>query len=334
MAVSLHDVAHAASLSCETLLEGLVSPSSLEPEVVRHVMKHIRQSKYLETFDRWKQSERSTPLAVLIPGFESGSTQETFRGIDRVMSALGLNASMVVLPTRSSVPFREGVLHNLLKTPMIDAVIAMNLKPDSQTLATYTSEGKPLILMHCAPPKAQSVMLENIKGSSTAVNYLVRKGYRRIALVNGPSDGPVPGLVSAERMMGYISALQRAALHHDDALVFETPDFDPESGRLAFEAFRSRSIQPDAVFCTAGDLVAIGYIKAAQNAGLRVPEDIAVIGYDDLPIASLVTPPLTTIRQRLMIAGAAAAVLALEAYVNGPGQNLVIMPELVIRGTA
>ncbi len=334
MAVSLHDVAHAASLSCETLLEGLVSPSSLEPEVVRHVMKHIRESRYLETFDRWKQSERTTPLAVLTPGFDTGASQETFRGMDRVMSALGLNASMVVLPTRSSVPYREGALHNLLKTPVIDAVIAMNLKPDPETLALYLSERKPLVLMHSTPPGAQSVMLENIKGSSTAVNYLVRKGYRRIALVNGPSEGPEPGLVPAERMMGYISAMQRAALHHEDALVFETPDFDPESGRLAFEAFRSRSIQPDAVFCAAGDLVAIGFIQAAQKAGLRVPEDIAVIGYDDLPIASLVTPPLTTIRQRLMIAGAAAVVLALEAYVNGPGQNLVIMPELVIRGTA
>ncbi len=81
-------------------------------------------------------------------------------------------------------------------------------------------------------------------------------------------------------------------------------------------------------------MTAIGFMNAAREKGIRVPEDIAVIGYDDLPVAALVSPGLTTIRQRLMIAGAGALVLALESAVNGQGENLLIIPELVVRGSA
>ncbi len=334
MSVSIHDVAKTISLSCETIIEALISPSSLEPEVVRHIMKHIRESGYLDTFLRWKGEKRTTSIAVLNSVFDSASGMEAFKGMDRVMSALGLNTSMVVLPTRFSSVYREVLLNSLISYEVIDCVVAMNIKPEAATLVRYADSKKPLILMHTTPPGVQSVVLENIKGTSIGINYLVRKGYRRIALVNGPTTGPETGLVPAERLMGYISAMQRAGLHFDDSLIVETADYEVDSGRQAFETFQKRGNMPDAVFCAAGDLTAIGFMKAALAAGLRVPEDIALIGYDDLPVASLVTPALTTIRQRLMIAGAAAVVLALESYVNGPGENLVIMPELVVRGTA
>lgn len=334
MAVSIHDVATQASLSCETILEGLITPSALEPEVVRFIMKNIRETGYLETFARWKTGKRTPSVAVLTPMLDSASSLEVFKGIDRAMSALGLNTSMVVMPTRFSPVFREEILSGLLPFNMFDAVITINIKPDEETVERYKKLGKALVMMNSAVSGGQSVMLENQKGMSIGVNYLYNKGYRNIALMNGPTGSTEPGSVPSERLIGYLMALHRLGLAFDESLVYETSDYDTDSGIHGFEYFASRGKLPDAVFCASGDMTAIGFINAAMAKGVRVPEDIAVIGYDDLPVAGLVNPGLTTIRQRLMIAGAATLVLALEAVSNGPGQNLVIMPELIQRGSA
>ncbi len=334
MAVSIHDVAKTTSLSCETILEALVSPSSLEPEVVRFVMKTIREIGYLETFGRWKTDKRNASIAVLTSIFDSASGIEVFKGIDRVMSSLGLNTSLVAFPTRFSPAYREDLLSNLLPFSMIDAVITMNLAPDARTVDRYAGLGKPLIMMQTSAPNAQSVLLENQKGMTIGLNYLYSKGYRNIALMNGPSGGAEPGSVPSERLIGYIVALQRLGLPFDESLVFETSDYDTASGINGFAYYHSRGKLPDALFCASGDMTAIGFMNAAREKGIRVPEDIAVIGYDDLPVAAVVTPGLTTIRQRLMIAGAGALVLALESVVNGQGENLLILPELVVRGSA
>ncbi len=334
MAVSIYDIAKETQLSCETILEGLISPSSLEPEIVRFVMKTIGESGYLETFSRWKTDKRGSAVAVLIPMFDSGAGIEIFKGMDRVMSALGLNTSMVAFPTRFSTSYREDLLSGFLRFNMLDAVIAMNLVPDAETIEKFAKLGKPLVLLQATAAGAQSVLLENQKGMSIGINYLFSKGCREIALLNGPSSGNEPGTVPSERIIGYLTAIKRLGLPFDESLVFETADYEAASGIQAFEYFHKRGKMPDAVFCASGDMTAIGFINAAHNMGLRVPEDISVMGYDDLPLASVVTPSLTTIRQRLMIAGAGALVLALESAVNGQGENLVIMPELVIRGSA
>jgi LacI family transcriptional regulator len=331
MGVSIHDVARASSLSCETILEVLVSPSSLEPEVVRFVMKTIRETGYLETFSRWKTDKRGPSVAVLTPMLDSPSVVEIFKGIDRAMSSLGLNTSMVTLPTRFSLVFREELLSTLLTLNFVDAVITINIKPDEKTVQHYNKIGKPLILMQTVVAGGQSVLLENQKGMAIGINYLYNKGYRSIGLLNGPTGGNEPGSVPSERLIGYLMALHRLGLEFDESLVFETSDYDADSGAHGFEYFRKRGKLPDAVFCASGDMTAIGFIKAAREAGVSVPKDLAVMGYDDLPLAHVVTPGLTTIRQRLMIAGAGALVLAYESSVNGPGDNLVIMPELVER---
>lgn len=334
MAVSIRDVARAASLSCETILEVLVSPSSLEPEVVRFVMKTIRKTGYFETFARWKTGKSHDSIAVLTTTVDSPSDIEMFRGIDRVISALGLTVSMFFVPTRFSPTFREESLSTLLMLNMVTSVITLNLNPKPETVKRYSDVGKPLVMLQTKVNGGQSVLLENQKGMSIAVNYLCNKGCNRIALMNGPSSGGEPGSVPSERLLGYVSAMQRVGLPFDESLVYETQNYDGNSGIHGFEYFNKSGQLPDAVICASGDMTAIGFIKEAAHNGVRVPDDILVVGYDDIPVAALVTPALTTIRQRLMIAGAGAVILALEAVVNGPGEDLLIVPELVVRGTA
>jgi LacI family transcriptional regulator len=333
-AVSIRDVAKKSSLSCETILEVLISPSAIEPEVVRFVMKTIRETGYLETFSRWKTGKTSSAIAVLTTMFDSPSGAEVFRGIDRAMSALGLNLSMLGIPTRGSSVFREEIFQTLIPFNMVDGVIAINSPPAHETAEKYARVGKPLIVLEDTVTGAQSVLLENQKGMAIAINYLYGRGHRRIALINGPTEGRRPETVASARLIGYLTSMHRLGLKFDESLVYEAANYDAEAGRSGFAQFKRNGPMPDAVVCAAGDMSAFAFIKAAREEGLRVPEDIAVMGYDDLPVASLMSPALTTIRQRLMIAGAASLVLALEAAVNGMGENLVIMPELVVRDTA
>jgi LacI family transcriptional regulator len=301
--------------------------------MVRFIMKALRDSGYLETFAPWKSKPVDSSVAVLTPMFGNAWSGELFRGIDRVMSALGLSSNMVAFPTRYSPVVRENTLKYLSSFNMIDAVICLGLTPEAHTAETYANLGKPLVLVQTRAPKAQSVLLENQQGMAIGVNYLFGKGLRRIALVNGPTLGMDPGSGPSERLIGYLSAIQRKGLRFDESLVFEAPNFDADGGARAFEYYRKLPEFPQAVFFAAGDMSAVGFCRAALEAGMRIPQDVAVLGYDDLPVASLVTPGLSTIRQRLMLAGAAALVLALESRVTGPGENLVIMPELVERGT-
>ncbi len=334
MGLSIHDVAREASLSCETILEVLTSPSALEPEVVRFVMQTIRKSGYLDTFSRWKNRDERASIAILTSVVDSASTMEIFRGIDRVMQSLGLNASTVIFPTRFSPVIREDLLETLLRFRMVNAVLTVNLTPSVESVEKYNKVGKPLILLQTSVPGAQSVLLENQKGMSIAINYLFRAGHRRIGLINGPTTGREPGAVPSERLMGYLTTLQRLGLEFEQSLVYEARDYFSEDGTKGFEYFYGLDELPDAVICASGDMSALGFIDAARQKGLRIPEDIAVMGYDDLPVARLVHPGLTTIRQRLMLAGAGSVILALESAVNGPGENLVIMPELIERGSA
>jgi len=334
MAVSIHDVAQATSLSCETILEGLITPSALEPEVVRHIMRAIRTSGYLDTFMSWKTGGMGRSVAIVTPWLDSASGMETYKGIDRALSALGLNLTIISLPTRGSPQAREEVLAALLPQANVNAVIVLNMNPSDGILGRYEAAAKPLILLETRSDRAQSVLLENARGMSIGINYLAGRGYRRIALMNGPSTGAEPGGVASERLIGYLTSLQRCGLPFDENLVFESRNYDIDAGFRAFEYFFGNGELPDAVFCATGDMSALGFMKAAHGEGVRVPKDVAVMGYDDLPVAGLVSPGITTIRQRLMIAGAGALVLALEACVNGRGQNLVIIPELVTRETA
>lgn len=334
MGLSIHDVAREASLSCETILEVLISPSALDPEVVRFVMQTIRKSGYLETFAPWKKRGDPATIAILTAGVDSASTNEIFKGIDRAMQSLGLTTSTLIFPTRVSSTIRDDLLDNLLRFRMISAVLTINLTPSIEMVEKYSSLGKPLVLLQTNVSGAQTVLLENQKGMAIAVNYLFRAGHRRIGLLNGPTSGREPGVVAAERLMGYVNTLQRLGIEFEESLVFEAKDYYSEGGAKGFDYFSGLNELPDAVICASGDMSALGFIDAARQRGLRIPDDIAVMGYDDLPVARLVHPGLTTIRQRLMIAGAGALVLALEAASNGTGQSLVIMPELIERGSA
>jgi LacI family transcriptional regulator len=174
------------------------------------------------------------------------------------------------------------------------------------------------------------VDVDNVGGARMAVEHLIRLGHTRIATITGPltmSHGE-------DRLLGYRQALEAHRLPVDERLVV-AGDYTEESGSMGMQRLLSAS--PTALFA-ASDVMAIGALKALREAGLRVPEDVALVGFDDLSIASAIVPALTTVRQPIEHLGSMAADLLLNSLASPPGahtpaQRIILPTQLVLRGS-
>ena len=172
--------------------------------------------------------------------------------------------------------------------------------------------------------------VDNVQGARQAVGHLVELGRRRIVMVNGPGDMAV----SQDRLAGYRAALADAGIKHDTRLELQG-DFDQAAARLAVERFIDGGGKLDAVFA-ASDAMALGAMSAIRHAGRRVPEDVAVVGYDDSPLAVSSDPPLSSVRQPIEEMGREMARALLSQL--GPSRqvprSVVLATELVVRGSS
>jgi DNA-binding LacI/PurR family transcriptional regulator len=194
--------------------------------------------------------------------------------------------------------------------------------------------GVPIVLINShreqRGPYTFSVNVNNRHGAYTATKYLTGLGHRRIAYVTGAADHSD----DLERQAGYRQALAEAGIAHDSALVV------PGTGRAgggerAFPILASQSPPPSAVFCY-NDMTAIGLLQAVRHMGLKVPEDLSVVGFDDIPLASYMSPPLTTIAQPVPKMGRIAVEMVLRLATNqevdrSQVTNVVVQGELIVR---
>jgi len=191
----------------------------------------------------------------------------------------------------------------------------------------YVSLGRDL-----GNPQAYVVCSDNREGGKLATQHLLDKGHQRIGIINGPPIGAVAGL--HDRLEGHQQALSEAGLVFDPALMV-FGDYTRPSGEEAVCKLLSLRQPPTAIFAL-NDRMAMGAIRTIQLAGMRVPEDIAVIGFDDIPAAADFNPPLTTVRGKAREMGQAAAQLLFK-LIDGKelGKKELILPaELVVRGSS
>jgi LacI family transcriptional regulator len=178
-------------------------------------------------------------------------------------------------------------------------------------------------------PLCDAVRPDDEAGSREAAAYLVSRGYRRIGMIQGPPR------YGAQRTAGFRSAMQ-AAKRKAPAELMVRGDWTRRGGQEAMRRLMSLSRRPDAVFC-ANDLMAIGALDVAHELGLDVPDDVAIMGFDDVDAATIVTPQLTTVRNPAYESGSTAGDLLLSRMVRrytGPGRTVVLPCPLVVRGTA
>ena len=171
--------------------------------------------------------------------------------------------------------------------------------------------------------------VDNLEGGRIATECLLQNGHRRIACVTGPLSAQS----AIDRLAGYRTALEAAGIPFDEELVSEG-NYNHRSGYQAMKKLLDKGAQFSGVFCH-NDRMAIGALSALREAGLRIPEDVSVVGYDDCPEAEFADPPLTTIRQNTVEMGAAAAELLIRQVENpgAPAEQVLVHTELVVRAS-
>jgi DNA-binding LacI/PurR family transcriptional regulator len=213
------------------------------------------------------------------------------------------------------------------------ALIAMEIRPDSQTIDMYKAANVPIVLFDEEMVGVSSISTDNVVGGRIAGEYLVKKGRKKIAIVSCRTQ--VAGGYNAEqRLKGFLQALKAAKISIPPEYMIEVPQYSREDGLEVMPKLLDKGI--DAVFCAAGDNCALGLLTVAKDRGVRIPEELALIGFDDLLIARISSPPMTTIKQPLdKIAEAVYKLVTIHgAEILQKPRKMIFNPELVVRNTA
>jgi LacI family xylobiose transport system transcriptional regulator len=300
---TLAEIAREAGVSAPTVSKVLNGRADVAPGTRMRVEELLRAHGYRR---RRAESTRSPLIDLVFHELESAWALEVIRGVENVARDAGMSVVLSEIAGRLT-PGRTWADQVAARRP--HGVILVLSELDESQRALLTSRSIPFVVMDPAGDPGSdvpSIGATNWQGGLAATRHLVELGHTRI----GAISGPLRMMCSRARVDGYRAALETAELPVDPSLIV-TGDFHHEAGyRLGLELLR-RPDRPTAVFA-GNDLQALGLYEAARELGLRVPEDLSVVGFDDLPVARWVGPPLTTVRQPLTEMAEAAARLVLE----------------------
>ncbi|MDQ0599573.1 LacI family xylobiose transport system transcriptional regulator [Streptomyces canus] len=300
---TLAEIAREAGVSAPTVSKVLNGRADVAPATRTRVEELLRAHGYRR---RRAEASRSPLIDLVFHELESAWAMEVIRGVENVARDAGLSVVLSESAGRLT-PGRTWADQVAARRP--HGVILVLSGLDESQRALLTSRAIPFVVMDPAgDPGADvpSIGATNWQGGLAATRHLVDLGHTRIGAISGPSRM----MCSRARIDGYRAALETAGLPVDPALI-KNGDFHHEAGyRLGLELLR-RPDRPTAVFA-GNDLQALGLYEAARELGLRIPEDLSVVGFDDLPVAPWVGPPLTTVRQPLTEMAEAAAKLVLD----------------------
>ena len=324
-AVTISDIAAEAGVSVPTVSRVLNGRADVAPQTRERVEALLRSHGYQRRGSRPK--ERARLVDLVFNDLDSPWAVEIIRGAEDAAHALG--AGTVVSAIHRRVSSARQWLDNL-RARASDGVILVTSDLDPELHSELRRLHVPAVVVDPAGVpalEAPTIGATNWNGAVSATEHLTSLGHRRIAHVAGR-----PGVWSSRaRLDGYRAGVESAGLPFDPDLVVEG-DFDYASGFAAGQRLLTLPDRPTAVFA-GSDTMALGVYEAVRRSGLRVPEDVSVVGFDDLPQAGWSSPPLTTVRQPLAEMGM-LAVRTVQRLVDGErleSQKVELATELVVR---
>jgi LacI family transcriptional regulator len=332
MAVSIRDVAERAGVSVGTVSNVLNRPDRVSEAVVGRVQEAIRELGYVRNdAARQLRAGRSSSIGLVVLDARNPFFTDVARGAEDAAAEHGV---AVLLGDSDEKPEREAAYLDLFEEQRVRGVLVSPLGDIGERLQRLRALGTPVVLVDRIAEDASlsSVSVDDVAGGRTAVAHLLATGRRRIAFVGGP----LALRQVADRLAGAREAV--ATVPGAELEVLEGAALSVLEGRRMGEQLVARpaSQRPDAVF-TANDLLAVGLLQALVMRGAaRVPDDIAIIGFDDIDFAAATVVPLSSIRQPSRLIGQTALGILLEESDDpelAPRQ-VVFQPELVIRDSS
>ncbi len=319
--VTIYEVAQEAGVSVATVSRVLNS-GRVASETRRRVLEAMDRLGYLpNTLARSLATGTSRAVGVVVPDAAGPLYGRMLRGVGDVLEAAGYTH---IIGTSARDPDREARTLRDLSARKVDAVVLIGSSLDGVALRALWAVLPPVVLVEQEGGEVRSptVTVDNEGAAYTATRYLIARGHTRIAHVRGPRRA------GQERYAGYRRALREAGLAEGPVV---QGDFSEPGG---YRAMRALLEQPGftAVFL-ANDRMALGAYRALREAGVRIPEEVSVVGFDDLAFAAYLDPPLTTLRQPAYEMGRAAASAVLSRLSGAEPANVVLSCELVPRAS-
>lgn len=328
--VRLKDVAEQAGVSVKTVSNVVTGRSNVSEATRQRVLRTISELGYRPNASaRHLRTGRSGIIALAVPELDAPYFAELAAAVITAAKARGCT---VLIEDTGGDPAEELKIASGLSEPLIDGVLLSPLRLDQAALASRPSR-VPLVLLgeRDYDVAADHVLIDNVAAARDATAHLLSSGRRRVAAI-GAQRGPASA-TAHQRMRGYQEALFAAGVPFDPSLSAEVAAYRREDGARAMHALLDLPQPPDAVFCF-NDLIAMGAVRAAVDRGLKVPGDLAVVGFDDVEETRYSVPSLTTVapdKQELARMAVDALLARLDQEAQGPPDVLYAEYRLVVR---
>ena len=329
---TISDVAQLAGVHRSTAARAL-SPSAsgmLKPETVVRVTQAADRLGYAtNTLARGLRTSRSQTVGVLLPDLNNPLFPPIVRGIEDALLPHGYTA---LIASTDNDAERERVYFQALLGRQVDGFIIATARDQDPVLDEARRRGIAVVLINRTNTARDFPLVtgDDREGVRAAVRHLVDLGHRRIAHLTGP-DGVSSSTI---RRSAFREAIAEHGLPAEDAPILPCAGFTEDAGRVGAEALLARSPRPTAIFA-ANDLIALGVLRAIQAHGLSCPEDISVVGFNDMRFADAFSPPLTTVHVPHQLMGAEAGGLILEQLgrPDPVGKSILLPVTLTVRGS-
>ncbi len=329
MSATIKDIAAKARVSVVTVSRAMNNKPDISAATKERILKIARQLRYTpNSLAKSMVTRKTHAVGLVMPNSKDPFYAEVIHGICQKLSEQGY--STVLCTSEDDADKELSVLH-LLRERRVDGILLYPVQRDQRYIQELKSSAVPYVLLnrHTNALKCDYVMNDNVAGALEAVNHLIEKGHKKITYVCARPDASS----AQERILGCKRAIQQNGLP-PSALMVEYCDETIEScHRLVKELVAHNNLHALFVW---DDRLAIGALKAIQEEGLRIPQDIALVGYDGIEISAHLFPPLTTVLQPSLQIGQTAAQILLErlgSKERGNPKHVVLKPQLVVRET-
>ncbi|MDI7277153.1 MAG: LacI family DNA-binding transcriptional regulator [Anaerolineae bacterium] len=324
VSITIKDIARVAGVSHSTVSRALSDSPLISAETKERIRRLAEEMGYAPSaLGRALVTRRSGTIGLVVTTITDPFIGEVVQGIEETALSCQYNT---ILCNSNSEPERELKTVRALREKRVDAIIVTSSRLGSLYLAHLRGAGVPIVLVNnqAVGDYIHSVIIDDLRGGEMAGHYLAGLGHRSIAYIGGPIWARSSGL----RLQGCRAALARERADIPPELVL-VGNGRPDGGVQAANELLHMGLPVTAIFCY-NDMTAVGALTALHRAGVRVPEDVSVMGYDDVAIAAHLYPPLTTIAQPKYALGKRAMEMAL-ALINGePGVRDVVLPPTLV----
>lgn len=322
---NISDIAKEAGISVATVSRVINGTANVSPETAARVQAAIAKFNYQpNVWGRRLRQQASRTILVFVPNIRNPYYASIVTGIEETARRMGYGTTLCITNNDKS---RESEFKELLQNGHADGAIFLYIDMQNTEIPKL-AKTFPIVQCceYCLDESVPHISIDNYSASKQVMQYLISTGHKAIGFVGTQNHY----MSSEERLRGYKSALEEVGLKVDlNRIAFADDDYNFKSGIRAARALLAQSDKPTAIFCIS-DVLALGAIRAAEEMGLKVPEEVSIVGFDDVEYASMFKPMLTTVSQPGYSLGKSSAELLIKKIKNDATDGSAFLPHKLI----